>query len=381
MVVDCGGGTVDIKSYTVRGQDTRTNLLQEIGMIDGGAWGSAYVNLAVREKLLAERFGAEQLQRLLKEHPHQIDELEAAWERAKHGLWVEDGDDGSLDVSPVYLAVPGALWHALEGPTREELTRLAEGEEYRIVITPDEVCALFDEVVDPLVAAVERQLGDLSADEDGDLGVDQVVIVGGFARSAYLMARIRKAFADRFAVVQAQDPAIAVLGGAVHFASEPSIIWGRRSRYTYGFAYSRKLREGDRTEFSFMNPDTGVLETGNLMRIVVRRGEPVELGRRVSASLNLFSTTGNEAPLKIYAALADDPYYTDDAGCEFLMTVTADTSGSIGTEYGRRKMNIEFSFGGPEIEVRVEDPITGNPRKTSIVFEEQFGSKLRGRRQ
>ena len=55
MVVDCGGGTVDI---TVHAMDSEKGCLQEVYKASGGPYGSVSVDLQF-EKLLDSIFGAE----------------------------------------------------------------------------------------------------------------------------------------------------------------------------------------------------------------------------------------------------------------------------------------------------------------------------------
>ncbi|GFH32018.1 uncharacterized protein HaLaN_31165, partial [Haematococcus lacustris] len=65
----------------------------------------------------------------------------------------------------------------------------------------------------------------------------QVLLVGGFARSPYLQARVRAAVLDSGLaeqVVVPPAPHAAVLGGAVLYGDNPSLIHARRSRMAYG---------------------------------------------------------------------------------------------------------------------------------------------------
>ncbi|MFE1441748.1 Hsp70 family protein [Streptomyces sp. NPDC058739] len=372
MVVDCGGGTVDITSYQIRAEGAGDDRLSEIGLADGGALGSAYINQHFVDRVLADRFGAERLKELKVSHSKEITLLEDRWEEWKVGLHSETAPGGApVITTPCDIEIPGRLWEALPRATQERLQDEAFGDPYHLVLTPAEVAMLHEAVVGPVLDTIERQRrlvvgGPVT-------GVDQIVIVGGFARSTYLRDRIAHRFGDEVKVLIPQDPAVAVLGGAVHFAYDPSVIWGRRSKYTYGYACSKLFREGiDPVERRFVDEDGDVMCRGRV-HVVVRRGELVEADERRTSAMKIAQRDLRSFDIGLYATYSDEPQYTDEPGCERLGTVAADVSGSVHQDSSKRLVDVYYAFGGTEISVETKDRISEVRRKAAIAFTELYG--------
>ncbi|MET9734614.1 Hsp70 family protein [Streptomyces sp. NPDC006458] len=373
MVVDCGGGTVDITSYQIRADGVGDDRLAEIGLADGGAHGSAYINQHFVDRVLADRFGVEELKALTVSHPKEIALLEDRWEEWKVGLHSETAPGGApVITTPCDIEIPGRLWEALPRATRDRLAEEAYGDPYHLVLTPAEVAMLHEAVVGPVLDTIERQR-QLVIDGGPLKGVNQIVIVGGFARSTYLRDRIAHRFGDEVEVLIPQDPAVAVLGGAVHFAYDPSVVWGRRSKYTYAYACSKPFRDGvDPQRRRFIDEDGEIMCSGR-MHVVVRRGDVVETGALKNSSLRIPQRDLQSFDIGLYATYSDDPQYTDDPGCEHLGTVVADVSGSVNQDSSKRLVDVYYAFGGTEIAVETRDRISGVRRKATIEFTELYG--------
>ncbi|MFW6693191.1 Hsp70 family protein [Streptomyces sp. MAR4 CNX-425] len=372
MVVDCGGGTVDITSYRIRPEGVGPGRLDETRAADGDRLGSAYVNQAFTDLVLAERFGAEGLDKLLADFPREMSELEGTWESVKVNLAPETEGDGRPVVSEaVYVSVPGRVWDAVDPATRERLTDLADGETHTLVVGPGEVTRLFDSVVDEILAVIERQRA-LNRAEDPSPGREQMLLVGGFARSPYLRDAVAYRFGEEARIILPEDPAVAVLGGAVHFAYDPSVIWGRRSRYTYGFGVARPFREGIDPESKRWTDEYGEERCNNRFSIIARRGDSIPVGHKTTQTVMTYpsNTQSTHNLLVTYAA---EPVYTDEEGVQEIGTVTADLAASQGRVEGRRYFDVTFSFGTTEIEVEARDTHSGATRRTGIEFHELYG--------
>ena len=84
MVVDCGGGTVDITAYRVAGASAGKQQLAELCKASGGKFGSEYINRAFVEKALTRYFGGREfIDKLQQHYPQDMLELIDKWEREK----------------------------------------------------------------------------------------------------------------------------------------------------------------------------------------------------------------------------------------------------------------------------------------------------------
>ncbi|MGW8970582.1 Hsp70 family protein [Streptomyces platensis] len=375
MVVDCGGGTVDITSYQIRSEGVSPNRLAEIGIPDGGPLGSAYINQHFVDQVLADRFGVEELKALTASHPREIAKLEDRWEEWKVGLHSETAPDGTPTITtPCDIEVPGRLWEALARPTKERLTRLAFGDPYHLVATPEEVVAVHEAVVGPILDTIERQRH-LVIDGGPVKGVDQIVVVGGLARSTYLRDRISQRFGGDVKVLMPQDPAVAVLGGAVHFAYDPAVIWGRRSKFTYGYRCAMPFRKGiDPKSKHFVDEDKEEL-CSDRFKVVVQRGDTVRVDQVMETSLSVIQRSIRTFEIGLFATFREDPQYTTEEGCERVGTVIADVTGSVGRPASERMLDVYYAFGGTQIGVETRDRLSDVRRKAAIEFTEMYGRR------
>ncbi|MFB8027342.1 MULTISPECIES: Hsp70 family protein [unclassified Streptomyces] len=374
MVVDCGGGTVDITSYRIRPEGVGPGRLDETRVADGDRLGSAYVNQAFTDLVLEGRFGAAALAKLLADFPKEMSELESTWESVKVNLASETDGEGKPVVSEsVYVSVPGKVWDVLDAATRNRLTELASGETHSIVVSPQEVTRLFDSVVDPILEVIERQRAFAHA-EDPSSGLEQMIVVGGFARSPYLRDAIAHRFGDKARIILPEDPAVAVLGGAVHFAYDPSVIWGRRSKFTYGFACSAPFREGVHPEGKRWTDEYGDDRCSDCFSVMVRRGDTIPVGLTKTSTLVTFPST-TQTSVDLFVTYAGEPVYTDEEGVVKIGTVTADVSASQGKVEGKRYFDVTFLFGTTEIEVETRDKHVGTTCRTEIEFHELYGRR------
>jgi molecular chaperone DnaK (HSP70) len=374
MVVDCGGGTVDITAFQVRPKGVGEGRLGEVGIANGGRLGSEYINQAFVDDLLADRFGRRDLAELVAWEPAGIAEMRDAWETQKVRLECETDATGKpVIVDPIYINIPGSIWGRLPESTRQRLVQLAEGATYKIVVTPAEVTGLFDSVVAPTLANVETQVAHMRTDSDAQ--ADQIIVVGGFARSAYLRERLAHHFRGRAPVLIAQDPAVAVLAGAVHFAYNPEVIWGRRSRYTYGYDVAELFRPGKDPDERQFPDDDGIVWCKGRFGVMVRRGDTVATDELKIARLQIINRATAQFEIGLYATSADDPQYVDEPGAERIGFVKADVSKSVGSPSHERLLTISFAFGKTEIEVQTKGSITDVIERETIEFDELYGRR------
>jgi Hsp70 protein len=220
LVVDAGGGTVDLTSFHI----DQNGKMTEIGRPSGEALGGTAVDAAFIRIVLAQRLTVGLLEELEAELPGAVLEILADWERDKRNFRPDRG-------APFNLRLPVALLRLLD--KRGLLDGFAErqgGVDDMFVLTNDEVQAAFDSAVDPILALVDEHLRHVAAP------ITHTFLVGGFAQSPYLRVRLERHLAGRTTVVVPPSPASAVLAGAVHFALDPGLVIARRSPRVYGIA-------------------------------------------------------------------------------------------------------------------------------------------------
>ncbi|GAA1776679.1 hypothetical protein [Luedemannella helvata] len=371
MVVDCGGGTVDITAYKVGAVDGDRQGLTEIGLPGGGKLGSEYVTLAFR-KVMADWFGAKAMAAIAAKHPEGVLAMETEWDRWKVDFASRETSSGEIVIDQDrFVNVPHEIMMNLGWHAKRRLKK-ASPTGSRIKMTAADSQALFDPIVHGILEKIQQQLDEMIRHDGQNPGRERILLVGGFARSEYLKAKITKRFGDRVDVVVPLDPAIAVLAGAVRFARDPSVIWARRSKYTYGFALNQPFEPGV-DNAARLERDEDKEARCTRFAIAVQRGETVAVGSQTPPVMVVPMSSAHEnISLDIYASTTASPRYPDDPGCWQLGSVKVPLKETVGWSREKRKVAVSFVVGKTTIEVVATDLHTGKRHKGTVTFEEQY---------
>jgi hypothetical protein len=346
MMVDCGGGTVDITSYRT---DADGNL-EEIGNDCGGPYGSDYLNRAFVSEVLLPRFATwSRMRELVTAKPAAFASFLEAWEKEKTQVEYPVAGD-------IYIQIPAALHQLLTGEDLETLRQKQGGVTDTIVVSEEETTSIFDHVISGALGLVDKQLGEMQAQRRGSKGQEIIVLVGGFGASRYLQVRLSEHVAGRASVIIPPDPGAAVLEGAVHYAYDPQII-ARKVKLTYGIGTSAAFRQGVDPENKKIKDDRGRVLCSNRFGVFVKSQEIVRIGKSVS---NIFIPLRGDQDvmrISIYATREQDPVYTDDAGVSGLGEMTVDLTSVMRERLEDRSVEVTMFFG--ETELRVQAKVKG----------------------
>lgn len=350
MVVDAGGGTVDLTCFHVDVNGKMT----ELGRPAGDALGGTAVDQAFVRTVLAQRLSVGLLEELEAELPGAVLDILADWERDKRNFHPDRG-------SSFNLRLPVPLLRLLD--RRGLLAGFAArqgGVDDMFVLTNDEVKAAFDGAVEPILALVDEHLRQVG------VPIGHAFLVGGFAQSPYLRARLEQHLAGRAAVLVPPNPANAVLAGAVHFALEPGLVIARRSPRVYGIATN--LPFDDQLD----PPDRLYLSSGgqrlclDRFEPIVQRNEllPVDTTRQVT----LYPVDDDETELELILLSTDAaaPRYAEDA--MELGAVSVPIGHTADRPAIERGVVIMLTFGGTEIMVAAAEQATGHTLHHQMTF-------------
>jgi molecular chaperone DnaK (HSP70) len=377
MVVNCGGGTVDITAYEASsraaqpGSLRRLGTLDEIGVATGGRLGSEYINHAFRVTVLAERFGAEAMRRFEQENAADLLQLSEDWEQAKITARVERGPDGVAHfIDPVVIAIPPAIWTALDAAARARLAGQAQGKPQRLVLRPDEVEALFDTVISALLSAIEEQLANIRRTcGEGVAGAPgTIILVGGLAMSGYVREAVRRRFGAEHRILVPPSPALAVLEGAVHYAYDPQAFASRRSKYTYGFALAMPWEAGRDSPMRKFRDRHQAMMCRDRFEVAVRRLDRVAVDEPFPFVVEPTFTDSPEVAVQLFKTRAADPRYVDEDGSELVGELAVDVSETVGQ--AERPLALLFYFGRSQIQVTALDLTTNKKFEAAIDFEQ-----------
>jgi hypothetical protein len=362
MIVDAGGGTVDITVHEViKGQ-----RLDEVVPCGGGLYGSKYVDENFRE-FLARKLSAEAMDEFQSQWPVEYAKLMSeTWESIKC----------SYDATPDWkksIDLPRRLEKILEDKFPEILDQLANaqgGDNTVIRLTNQDMEAIFNSVVNQLIGKVKNQFTALE-----DRQCDILFLVGGFAQSPFLKKRIQKEFGSRVKSVVIPDrPGAAVLLGAASFGVDPGVVIARRSRLTYGTPVSLPFEKGDpekkRRTAQEMDKIFGGKHNCDFctqrFHIFVAAGERVLNDAVVKKSYNI-PLANTKFPVQFLSTPNTKVRYVDDEDVSELAEIELSLPFAPKTD-SPKSMEIEMHFGLSEVVAYAIDPISGNRERCNFRF-------------
>ncbi|GIQ87175.1 heat shock protein 70 family protein [Kipferlia bialata] len=333
MVVDAGGGTVDITVH-----QRQDGFLYEVTRGHGDSCGGTFVDVEFM-RLVRQRLGDAFLDKMEAQHPREISALLASW------YSVRDKFDGEIDVD---VPLPPGMTRRLPPKVISTLEEAQDGYSDVIEIRPmgaDESGKnIFDPVVDKVLQCIETQMQRV---EEGQHPLHSMLLVGGFSSNPYLRKRIEERFSDRVGeIVYPLRPGEAVVMGAAHYALNPSIIKSRVARYSYGIKCSLAWDETDerhRAHAEHRSPD-GIHLRG-CFDPILRQGTSVPVGQSWSENYKARDTCGY-ASFQLYVSSAPDPLLCSDEG----VTPLGDEI-RINVPPVEKKVGLQVQFGQTEVQM------------------------------
>ncbi|XP_060596890.1 heat shock 70 kDa protein 12A-like [Ruditapes philippinarum] len=349
MVVDAGGGTVDITFHQVIVDDK----LREIHKASGGAWGGTRIDDEY-EKFLDSLFGQDIMKKFQKQNMDDYFDMMRAFEIKKRDLKLKGANK-------VTIRIPPSLIDIVQENRGKQLKDIITESKYngnityvsgKIRVYPELLIALFKDTVAKIIKHMNSLL-----QEEKCHDCSTIVLAGGFAESYILQEAIRDAFKGMRLIIP-NGTGLVVLKGAVIFGHRPATIVERVCRYSYG------LKGSHRTSEECKHPPTkttegkdGIKRCKNLFKIYARCGETVELTEERSTYLGCprYDDQTNIG-YTIYASENENPLLTTEDKCFELGRLKIPISD---TSFGRNRLfEKSFIFGDTEIIVKVVDKVS-----------------------
>lgn len=363
MVVDCGGGTIDITAYTVR----EGGYLEELATGQGTNAGAMYVDNQFIG-YLAERLSPEVVETYQREEPVDFLEMMDAWERLKRDF------DPATSTDTLYIPISKKFGRILER-TDNMMLRLTErqgGDEDNIHIDAREMQhAIFEPVLERVVEIVEQQFRAIGAQ-----GLDFMFLVGGFSTSTVLRKRLQDSFRYRVSeIIAPPNPAQAVLQGAVLYGLYPERLSARRSRLTYGVAVSLPFEEGvdDESKRVWVEERQRDYCKDRFVPFV-HIGESVSINRAVTETYTPIYKDRDEMTFTLYGSTEVNPRYVDEENVRKLgeIVIKVPTRKPLidlrRDRWKDRSVDLTMRFGLTEVQIEAADTNTGKSVDTSLRF-------------
>ncbi|CAG8504503.1 13179_t:CDS:2 [Acaulospora colombiana] len=299
MVVDCGGGTVDL---TVR-ELLEDDQLSEITERTGDCCGSCFVDKAYIE-FLGNKMGESAIDTLKRDYYRYLQQM--VLDFCKNVKIPFTGREEDFNPPEIDLEDYGTIRQYVDEEKKDSL----EKDEWLIKFSFEDVKHMFDPVIGRIIRLVKDQLEQL---ERSEKEISLILLVGGFSESKYLQNRIREEFLSVVPNISVPiHPIIAVMKGAVRLGLSEEIVKNRVLRWTYGTDVMRKWTPTDPPSQRLPNGYIKVFEK------LVERGKQVRLNECVMKRFKPHSLSQEKINMDMYITSSKDSKYFNDPEIRLL---------------------------------------------------------------
>ncbi|OXB60386.1 hypothetical protein ASZ78_001212 [Callipepla squamata] len=351
VVVDCGGGTVDITVHEIQ----ENHCVKEVHKASGGGWGGNRVDENFSE-FLREIFDGGVWDEYVQNYPTELQQMmynftlqkctadrEEVYLHCYYNLTRLAGE--KKDISHFFKKVTGAAW--------------CDG---MIMITNEKMKSFFEYSIKNMIAALREIL-----DKPEMAKVKYILLVGGFASSIIVRDEVKQAFSEQYHILCPVEAQLAIAKGAVLFGINPEIITSRISARTYGISVCREFDAAihDASKRRVSKAD-GYVYCEGLFQKLVGTGESVNINEVARYIFKPTEPDQTTATFAFYSTEKQDAQYVDEEGLELLGSCSVPIPD---TKLGRnRKLNLDIKFGLTEFKATATDLTSKQSRTITIDF-------------
>ncbi|XP_069129998.1 heat shock 70 kDa protein 12A-like [Argopecten irradians] len=353
LVLDAGGGTVDISIQEVQENDK----LKSISCACGGDWGGTKVDEAFFG-FLAEIIGKPALQDFISCHNLEFLELSQDLEMKKRGVEYKESD------SSVFFTIPYSMNECCkkfnDGRTIANVIESSDEFNTRVSVVAGNKLKVDDALAKSWfrgsVTRITEQLEEIIRNPNMK-GIKAILMVGGFSESELLkeaIVNITQVKENQIDIIRPKDASLAVLKGAVMYGHKP-IIQSRILRYTYGVDTTVLYKEGVHKRSKQYKTKSGEVRCKDIFDIHAVKGNTVVIGepqKKMTYEISEADSTGMDFP--VFRSTESDPLYVTDPSCERIGTLSVempDISRGL-----NRSVELKITFWDTELKVTAIDP-------------------------
>ncbi|KAL5012280.1 hypothetical protein ScPMuIL_010831 [Solemya velum] len=355
MVLDLGGGTVDVTVHEVLDDDT----LKEIIKASGGAWGGTKVDEGFSKTMqeLLDSDNRHVYQEFSRQYKSDFLELQRDFELKKRTITEE--------TNKIHIRIPVSLCTLLRDMrdlTMEEAVKKSSFAEKmtfkrdRIHMSGAIMRKMFEQ---PISSILNHTCHLLEKCND----IRYILMIGGFAESKLVREAIQRDFPD-IQVITPDDPGLCVVKGAVLFGHKPAAISSRISKCTYGVAVHGDFISG-------VHPENKKEVVGNevickdVFSKFVEISKDVAVGDRVSKTYDV-TCRESSVIVSVFASSKPYPILTTDKDSSKLGDITIHPPEDGWPQ--NAKIEVDMWFGGTEFNVQATDAATKKSYSTTFDF-------------
>ncbi|KAL9965717.1 hypothetical protein ACROYT_G029559 [Oculina patagonica] len=357
MVVDNGGGTLDITVHEVNAVDGH---ILEKDCPSGGLFGGIHVDREF-EKLMSRAFGEDFISKFKEQFPSDWQTIMTRFETHKRAE--EDVDNEEISI-PLPLNFMKSCYHDI-GEDDAINARIKRFYSEKVSVSSDYLnitMELLGDLHRPIVTKIAEHIKHLLSKQSLQ-DVKTMFLVGGFSEAQFLRKEISRCFPDKRILIP-HDPELAIIRGAVEFAQDPSLLRARVMGKTYGVnTWSRfdpKIHPKEKREVRLHR-----VYCRDIFHTLVKKGERIDIEETRAHSFFPINPDSTRFSVRFYSTDQEDAQFFTDPGVVSenveILIPSPDTTKGLD-----RELRLDVKFGGTELKVTVTDVESGNVRAASI---------------
>ncbi|XP_051814755.1 heat shock 70 kDa protein 12A-like [Acanthochromis polyacanthus] len=345
IVVDCGGGTIDITVHAV----LNGGKLKELHKVSGNDMGGQTVDRKFKE-FLREIFCDGVWDEYERKYPSDVQKMMYDFTVFKrHDDDVEIGCPYTLgrvaqevkDVEKFFEQVQGASWN-----------------DGSINISRVKLRSFFDESLKSITTSLTEIL-------KANSNIEYILLVGGYAESQILRKHIKDQFGRHCKVLCPTRPQEVIMKGAVMFGRNPEVLASRKSAFTYGIEMrdrfdASKHKEGKKLTHS------GSDWCKDIFNKLVEIGEDVGWDEPREYTFGPAEEKQSAMTIAFYCTEEKNPAYVDDDGVSKIGSFVVNMPNTEGGM--NRQVKLEVKFGFTEMKAMATDLDSGSTESVELNF-------------
>ena len=377
LIVDVGGGTVDITAHKLVSRPGEPVVVEEIHPPTGNDWGGSRVNKRFYEYLqdlvddpnltrytatccpeenLANKCSLSKL-------------LNVTFEEQKQMF------GRATKERPAVVHLPPSMYETYKEALKQGVERIGKGKiklaQQSLRITPQLMEEFFEPSMKGILGCISSLLRNLSEQQET---VDVIYLVGGYGGCPYVYHRVEKEFGHQYKCIVPDRPELAVVEGAVlsHTATFSSTVQARKAGATYGKDVVIRFDGEIHDKSHRKNNDDGIPRCHDLFQTIVEVGETVNQEYVYTATIVPVEHNQRNMFIEIYGSTqpAGNIWYVKGrgktGGAVKLGELTVQMPDTTGDK--SREVEVTFDFSHIEIQVKGYDKTSGNEVKTVLDF-------------
>ncbi|XP_014818777.1 PREDICTED: LOW QUALITY PROTEIN: heat shock 70 kDa protein 12B-like [Calidris pugnax] len=353
VVVDCGGGTVDITVHEIQ----ENHCLKELHKAAGGGWGGNRVDENFTY-FLKEIFDDGVWDEYVKSHPTELEQMMYNFGLQKCSASRED-----IYIHCYYnLTKLAACKKDISEFFKKSKAKGAVWCDGMIMVTYDKMRTFFDYSIKNIIHTLREILS-----KPGMTKVQYILLVGGFASSIILRDAVSQAFRKKYHILCPMDAQVAIAKGAVLFGVNPHIVASRVSARTYGLRVIHKFDAAIHDVRKRRVSKAGdYIYCTDLFQKLVGIEESVNINDVSHYDFYPVEPDQTEAHFSFYCTEKQDAQYVDEEGMELLGSCTVPMPD---TKLGKqRRLQLDIKFGVTEFKATCTDITSKQSRAIMINF-------------